>query len=127
MRLETTGRVYDSIDDFTIAEAVNAVADLKTEFAILTLDDTSFMQTAGGTSGMVLEYRDNTTDEHFTASGEKLSAEDVIAAFESFASGDDAYKQAADWRPLEETIAKGCGGSVVLALVVCTSMWLLFT
>lgn len=125
MRLETTERVYESIDDYTIAEAVNAVADLKAEFAILTLEDTSFMQTAGGTSGMVLEYRDNTTGEHFTASGEKLTAEDVIAAFESFAGGDDAYKQAADWQPLEETIAKGCGSAVLLLIALPTLAYLL--
>ncbi len=125
MRLETTERVYDSIDEFTIAEAINAVADLTAEFAILTLDDTSFMQTAGGTSGMVLEYRDNSTEEHFTASGEKLSAQDVIAAFESFASGDGIYKQAADWQPLEETAAKGCGSAVLILAAIPTLTYLL--
>lgn len=124
MQLETTERVYESIDDFTIAEAVNAVAEMKTEFAILTLEDTSFMQSAGGTSGMVLEYRDNTTGEHFTASGEKLTAMDVIAAFESFASGDGIYKQAADWQPLEEKTAKGCGSAVLILAAVPTLAYL---
>ncbi len=124
MRLETTDRVFESIDDYTITEAVNAVAEMKTEFAILTLDDGSFMQTAGGTKGMVLEYRENQSDEHFTASGEKLSAEDVIAAFESFASGDDAYKQAADWQPLEEK-ATGCGSAVLLLIALPSLAYLL--
>jgi hypothetical protein len=125
MLLETTDRNYDSIDDFTIAEAVNAVADMKTEFAILTLEDQSFMQTAGGTSGMVLEYQDNETGEHFTASGEKLTAEDVIAAFESFATGDGAYKQAADWQPLEETAKAGCGSAVLVLAAIPTLTYLL--
>jgi len=118
MRLETADRVYDSIDDFTIAEAVKAVADLKTEFAILTLDDTSFMQAAGGTSGMVLEYRDAKTDEHFVAKDKNISAEDVVAAFESFAAGDGAFKDVADWEPFEMKSAAGCGSAVLLAAVL---------
>lgn len=124
MRLETTERVYESIDDFTIAEAIHAVAELKTEFAILTLDDGSFMQTAGGTAGMVLEYRDNPTGEHFDAKADQLTAEDVIAAFESFASGDGAYKQAADWQPLEEK-ATGCGSAVLLLVALPALTYLL--
>ena len=124
MQLETADRHYESIDDYTIAEAVNAVAELKTDFAILTLEDGSFMQTAGGTSGMVLEYRVNSTGEHFTASGETLSAEDVIAAFESFASGDGIYKQVADWQPLEETTAKGCGSAVLILAAIPTLAYL---
>lgn len=117
MRLETADRDYDSIDDFTIAEAVNAVADLKTDFAILTLEDNSFMQVAGGTSGMVLEYRDAQADEHFTVADKNLSAEDVIAAFESFAAGDQAYRDAGDWQPLKMPNATGCGSAVLLLAV----------
>ncbi|MEZ6189657.1 MAG: hypothetical protein R3C45_00010 [Phycisphaerales bacterium] len=125
MQLETADRSYESIDDYTIAEAVRAVADLKTEFAILSLDDGSFMQTAGGTAGMVLEYRDNQAGGHFVASGEKLSAEDVIAAFESFASGDGAYKPAADWQPLKEKAAAGCGSAVLLLVALPVMAYLL--
>lgn len=124
MQLETADRSYDSIDDYTIAEAVRAVAELKTNFAILTLDDGSFMQTAGGTAGMVLEYRDNQAGGHFVASGETLSAEDVIAAFESFASGDGVYKDAADWQPLKEQPAAGCTTSAsLIALACCATLW----
>ncbi len=114
MRMETADRDYDSIDDFTINEAVQAVADLKTDFAILTLEDNSFMQVAGGTSGLVLDYRDSQTDAHFIASDKELSAEDVCAAFESFASGDQAYREAADWQPQEPKAASGCGSAVLL-------------
>ncbi len=126
MRLETADRVYDSIDDFTITEAVRAVADLKTEFAILTLEDTSFMQAAGGTSGMVLEYRNAETDEHFVAKDKGISAEDVVAAFESFASADGAYKGAADWEPLEAKSAAGCGSAVLLAAVLPALTYLMW-
>jgi hypothetical protein len=118
MRLETADRDYDSIDDYTINEAVRAVADLKTNFATLTLDDRSFMQVAGGTAGLVLEYQDGQTDCHFRAADESLSAEDVIAAFESFASGDFAYREAADWQPLEETNVSGCGTAVLFAVAL---------
>ncbi len=124
MRLETADRDYDSIDDYTIAQAVRAVADLKTNFAILTLDDGSFMQTAGGTAGMVLEYQDNQTGGHFVATGENLSAEDVTAAFESFAAGDNAYQQAADWQPLKTKPAPGCAASsVLITLACCAALW----
>ncbi len=126
MRLETADRDYDSIDDYTIAEAVQAVADIKTNFAILTLDDLSFMQVAGGTAGLVLEYRDAQTDEHFVAKEQGLSAEDVIAAFESFVGGDNAYKEAAKWEPLEEaTGASGCGSAVLLLAAVPAVAYLL--
>jgi len=118
MRLETADRDYDSIDDFTITEAVQAVADLKTDFAILTLDDNSFMQVAGGTAGMVLEYRDAQTGEHFAAAEKELSAQDVTAAFESFAAGDNAYRDAADWQPLKESSAAGCGSAVLLLAAI---------
>lgn len=126
MRLETADRDYDSIDDYTIAEAVNAVADLKTDFAILTLDDHSFIQAAGGTAGLVLEYRDSQTDAHFVAKVQGLTAEDVIAAFESFACGDEAYKQAATWEPLEQVQSKsGCGSAVLMmvALPALAYLW----
>jgi hypothetical protein len=125
MRLETADRDYDSIDDYTINEAVQAVADLKTEFAILTLDDSSFMQVAGGTAGLVLEYRDSQSDDHFSASGEKLSAQDVVAAFESFAAGDMAYREAADWQPLEEKKVSGCGSAVLLVVALPALAYLL--
>ncbi len=125
MKLETPDRHYESIDDYTIAEAVNAVADMKTEFAILTLDNGSFMQTAGGTSGMVLEYRVEPSGEHYTAKGETLSAEDVIAAFESFASGDGIFKEVADWQPLEETTSAGCGSAVLLLVALPGLVYLL--
>jgi len=119
MRLETAERDYDSIDDYTIAEAVNAVADLKTNFAILTLDDLSFMQVAGGTAGLVLEYRDAQADEQFVVKEQVLTAEDVVAAFESFASGDGAYKEAAKWEPIEETpSASGCGSAVLMMVAM---------
>ncbi len=119
MRLETADRDYDSIDDFTIKEAVQAVADLKTDFAILTLDDNSFMQAGGGTGGLVLEYRDANTDEQFVARGQEFSAEDIVAAFESFASGDDAYKEAAKWELLEQANGRsGCGSAVLLIVAL---------
>ena len=126
MRLETADRDYDSIDDFTIKEAVQAVADLKTDFAILTLDDNSFIQVAGGTAGLVLEYRDSQTDGHFVAKGRELSAEDVVAAFESFASGDDAYKEAATWEPFEQKDGgSGCGSAVLLLVALPALAYLL--
>jgi hypothetical protein len=126
MRLETADRDYDSIDDFTIKEAVQAVADLKTDFVILTLDDNSFMQVAGGTAGLVLEYRDSQTDENLVAKGQELSVEDVVAAFESFASGDDAYKEAAEWELLEKKgDAAGCGSAVLLLVALPALTYLL--
>jgi len=125
MQLETTERVYESIDDFTIAEAVRAVAEQQTEFAILTLDSGSFMQTAGGTAGMVLEYQLQPGGEHFNAKGESLTAEDVIAAFESFAAGDELYKDAANWQPLEAESRSGCG-SAVIALAVLAGLFYIF-
>ena len=126
MRLETAERDYDSIDDYTITEAVNAVADLKTDFAILTLDDLSFMQAAGGTGGLVLEYHESQTDEHFVANAPGLTAEDVIAAFESFASGDGAYKEAATWEPLEQVkTSAGCGSAVLMMVAFPSLVYLL--
>jgi hypothetical protein len=125
MRLETADRDYDSIDEYTISEAVQAVADVKTDFAILTLDDQSFMQVAGGTGGLILEYQDNQTNGHFHAVGEELSAEDVIAAFESFASGDLAYREAADWEPIMEQTAAGCGSAVLIIATLPALTYLL--
>ena len=111
MRLETADRSYDSIDDYTISEAVQAVAELKTHFAVLTLDDNSFMKVAGGTAGLVLEYHDAQTGGHFLAADGELTGEDVTAAFESFANGDFAYRDGADWQPLKEASASGCAAS----------------
>jgi len=125
MKLETADRDYDSIDDYTIAEAVNAVAELKTDFAVLTLEDGSFMQTAGGTAGMVLEYQDAESGEQFQVQGEDLAAGDVIAAFESFASGDGVFKTTADWQPIERPAASGCGSAVILLAVMTGLVYLL--
>jgi len=126
MRLETADLDYESIDDCTIAEAVRAVADLKTDFAILTLDDGSFMQAAGGTAGLVLEYRDGETDSQFRAQDESLSVEDVTAAMESFATGDHAFKSAADWQLVEEMSATGCGTAVLFVIAIPALTYLLF-
>ncbi|MEZ6192770.1 MAG: hypothetical protein R3C45_15970 [Phycisphaerales bacterium] len=72
MQLETADRTYESIDDYTIAEAVRAVADLKTEFAILSLDDGSFMQTAGGTAGRCWNTATNCAGGHLSPPAKTL-------------------------------------------------------
>ena len=74
---------------------------------------------------MVLGYRDNASGDHFVAKGETLTAKDVIAAFESFAAGETAYKEAADWQPLEETTASGCGSAVLLLAALPALAYLL--
>ncbi|MGJ8638788.1 MAG: hypothetical protein ACSHYA_05300 [Opitutaceae bacterium] len=86
-----------------------------TTFAILSMDDMTYLQTAGSVSdGFVLEYQNGSMDEHYRASNETIETEKIIQVFEAFRNGDVSWFDEFEWN--KEDLQKGAGCLPVLAM-----------
>ena len=106
MDLETAQSI--SIKNATKDDIQNAFSDDcgRGEFIILSTDDGSFIQAAGEKDGpYTLEYRDASSEEHFTAT-EEVMKEEVKSAFLDYLHGRTTWRESRAWNELESS--KGC-------------------
>jgi len=117
LRLESGKTVRDPSAS-AIAESLRGHVHSGGGFAILERDKQSYIQAAGdGEAGFIVEYQDGDTDQHFTATREKVPLSEVVKAFQSYAAGDGAWKGMFEWAKLEEAdfkTKKGCLGAAVM-------------
>ena len=91
----------------------------------------NYMQTSGGGSdGFVLEYQAGSIEQHFRHEGPDLSLPEVVRAFQSYASGDDAWQTSIAWAREESGASNGLSaggpGALVVFLVVAYIAWRLW-
>lgn len=86
---------------------IPALAGREDPFAILSrgAEDMTYMQTLCTPDGYLVEYQEGSLGRHFRTVRQDLSAEDVIAAFQSYAAGEKG------WRTLFEYRRVKLGGS----------------
>jgi hypothetical protein len=89
------------------AEALHAIipalAGQEDPFAILSpgAEDMTYMQTLWTPDGYLVEYQDGSLERHFCTVRADLSAEDVIAAFQSYAAGEGAWRTMFEYERIE--------------------------
>jgi ribosomal protein S18 acetylase RimI-like enzyme len=81
---------------------IPALAGQENPYAILSgSDPMTFMQALWTPTGHVVEYQEGSVGRHYRTVHRELSAEDVIAAFQSYASGESAWRTMFDYQRVE--------------------------
>lgn len=127
MKLETAaGSAIDSPSPSEIEHMLGSL-DAGNNFAILGPNPDTYLQVLYSDEGFVLEYQVGDTDHHFQSLGNP-SRDEVIAAFQRYAVGDDAWKSACEWKQIDLSAEKkgGCAGAVLLLIAVAGG-WLVLT
>ncbi|NQT18604.1 MAG: hypothetical protein HQ592_02785 [Planctomycetes bacterium] len=99
-----------------LAEDTKPFAGKTNEYAILGRDDMTYIQASGHPdTGFILEYQEDTLEEHFCSIDKTLSLEQIISAFQKFACGDASYKNDLAWA--RDETGGGCLGTVVFLII----------
>ena len=107
----------DNPDDEAIARALRTIDGEDNNFAILSVDDLTYIQTEGGPSrGFVLEYQEGSMARHYRAQDQALSVDSIIEAFRAYASSDPTWKDRFQWET-DESSAGGCLPVLVICLL----------
>lgn len=79
---------------------IPALAGREDPFAILSrgAEDMTYMQALWTPAGYLVEYQEGSLGRHFRTVREDLSAEDVIAAFQSYAAGESGWRTLFEYR-----------------------------
>jgi hypothetical protein len=87
----------------TLRTLIPSLAGQEDPFAILTrnAEDMTYMQTLWTPTGYLVEYQEDSLERHFATVREDLSAEDVIAAFRSYAAGESGWRTMFEYHHLE--------------------------
>ena len=106
MELVMSGDVVSQQADATMIDSVirQLAAGGTDEFAILSRDDSNYVQTALGPtpgSGFVLEYQVGSIDGHLRCFDTNLSAADIIRIFSLYLQGDDRWLAEHTWEKMD--------------------------
>jgi hypothetical protein len=109
-----------------IAEELAALPGGIDSFAILSHDEMTYIQAAGGASErFLLEYQEGSIDQHYRSTSNDLSLSTVTEAFSLYASGDPSWKSLATWEredlsqysPAFPLLPMALIGAAILALI----------
>lgn len=131
MHLETEAGTKFSLPSASdIRHAIESLDVDESTYAILTRSPQTYMQTMRLEEGFELEYQEGDTDHHYQAD-RLLTAEEVIAAMDSYAADDPEWKTMVAWQKLDLTATsptkKGCAGAVLIlggAATLAVLSWL---
>ena len=125
LEIENESPVQDpTVED--IEAGIQKVDGKQNGFAILSLDDMTYLQVAGGTSaGFLMEYQNGSLDEHYKTS-EDVSAEKVIEAFKVFSQGETSWHDQFKWDKEELKQGSGCFPLIVIGTFLASSIKLTF-
>ena len=103
MKLETeAGRTKRNPTPEEISKALSSIDGKKCNFAILGIDDMTYVQTSGAPNlGYSLEYQTGSVDEHYMASDQELRIEDVEKAFLAYSNGNMSWIDDHEWTKLD--------------------------
>ena len=119
MKLTTeNGKEIENPSPSDISTAIGSLNHDGNGFAILTVEDEFFIQTAGSTmDGFILEYREGSWDKHFQTS-QSVSTNQVIQAMQQYAVGDESWRASFNWEPHEAQDKGGCAAVVLTAVAI---------
>lgn len=106
MRLATEeGSGIDEPTDEQLREALSGLGGPAGSFAVLTRADRppEYVQTAGEADQFLVEYREG--KKHHRAEGETLPLEKVVALFQAYNRGDEAWREMVPWQDVTKEIS----------------------
>lgn len=100
-----------------IEREVSRLADDPEFFAILSVAEMTYIQTAGSNKdGFVLEYQVKVLENHYI-SAERTTLDQVLVALKKYARGDESWKSDFAWEKMGLSNGKsGCLGLALLAM-----------
>jgi hypothetical protein len=118
MNLETSaGRSVANPSASQIAEELAALPGGADCYAILSLDDLTYIQTAGRPpEGFLLEYQDGSAERHYRSTERALPLSTVTNAFQLYARSDSSWRSVATWK--QQDLSEPSGGSSRLRLAL---------
>jgi len=121
MKLETENA--GSVRDPSEADIVNKLSKLD-GYAILSQDELTYIQTSGTLAeGFVLEYQEGDAAKHF-AVRERLSMEQVTAAFIAYAKNEPTWRTAFPWEKQDLGGKAGCLGVLAVGAATLAATWI---
>jgi hypothetical protein len=122
-----TGRSIEDPSASQIASELAALAGGVDSFAILSHDELTYIQTAGGPSeGLILEYQQGSTDQHFRSARNDLPISTVTRAFQLYAEHDSSWRSVAAWERDDIAQPANVPLPVIFAVVVALILLLVF-
>jgi hypothetical protein len=92
------GSFLENPDQKTVADALSAMDWEVDRYAILSKTEMTYMQTSGNaSSGLIVEYQAGSKDEHYRATRDDISLEEVITAFQDYLQGAEQWKSRFEW------------------------------
>lgn len=103
MQLEAGGTVqFDDPDPLLVEATLRTLHQHEEPFAILSRDDTHFLQTAMDLDRLFgLEYQDGSIDNHYSAVRHDLDLETIVRVFTLYAQGDERWQTELEWERME--------------------------
>jgi hypothetical protein len=95
--------------DEQILEGLDSIDGNDCNFAILALDDMTYVQTAGDPSkGFALEYQNGSLEEHYRVQGQDMNLDAIKKVFLSFSKGDISLFDKYEWEKEDLSSKGGC-------------------
>lgn len=108
--------------ELEIRDGIEKINGKENNFAILSIDEMTYIQTVGSPSaGFRLEYQNGSLDDRWKTSGRAVSQSEAIAAFLSYRNQDEHWKQKLHWEKGDlsagdtQKSSGGCLSLIVLA------------
>lgn len=116
MNLETdAGRKLANPSASQIAEELEALSGRADSYAILSRDERSYIQAAGGPSeGFLLEYQEGSIEQHYRSTQSNLPLTTVTNAFQLYAADDSSWRSLVPWE--HDDLSQHSGGLRLLPL-----------
>ena len=123
LELENESPILNPTEE-DIEKEIQKVDGKENGFAILSLDEMTYLQIAGDTSsGFVMEYQNGSLDEHYSTE-ENVSEKEVIEAFQAFTRGETTWIDQFNWKKEELNKGSGCMSVIVITTVFALSIGL---
>ena len=117
--------------DSEIRDGILKIDGKKNSFAILSIDEMTYIQTSGSPlTGFVLEYQNGSLENHYRASDLIAVPDKIIAAFISYRLQDGAWQEGFVWEKDDlsqgnvEAAGNGCVFLVALAIGFVSAIFL---
>lgn len=100
MKLNICGsRNIENPTEGEIREAIISLDASGDAFLVLSKNEMTYVQCSGDPKiGFDLEYQIKSTDQHYRASKENITADEIISVFSAYASGKNNWQDELDWK-----------------------------
>lgn len=119
MKFETElAGISENPTEEQILTGLDSIDGDECNFAILSSDDMTYVQTAGDPAiGFVLEYQKGSLAKHYRVKNQELSLDEIKKAFIAYSKGDVSWIDTYEWEKENLSPKSGCMTVLAIALI----------